>query len=109
MTPELRRILEQLRREYHIVFQSDLPPTQWPRNHRSVFEAIQKLGQIKYAEYGSGGGPETSAREEWKHRSKVLAKKLTEKAEQCLRRDEASWRFACEPLVFTQFSAEVAW
>jgi hypothetical protein len=74
-----------------------------------VFEAIWRLGQIKYVEYEAVEESPSSILPEWKHEAKRLAKHLTEKAEQCVRRNEASWRFACEPLVFTRFSAEVAW
>jgi hypothetical protein len=109
MTPEQRRALELLRKEYHIIFSREIPPANWPQGHKNVFEAIRKLGQVKYSEYVADEGPETSSAHPWKLRAKILAKKLTEKAEQCLRRNEASWRFACEPLVFTRFSAEVAW
>jgi hypothetical protein len=34
---------------------------------------------------------------------------LTERAQRCKHRNESSWRFACEPLIFARLSAEVAW
>ena len=106
MGPEHRRTLEHLRKEYNIIFKNDLPATRWPQNHRAAFEAIRELSQ--HADYGNDDGQDTSG-QQWKHKTKILAKRLVENAEQCVRRNEASWRFACEPLVFRQFSAEVAW
>lgn len=108
LTTEQRLALEKLRKEYRIIFTKDTCQENWPSNQKCVFEAIQTLGRIKYDAYAvneDGGG----ISEPWKHQAKRLAKRLTEKAEQCVRRNEASWRFACEPLVFTRFGAEVAW
>lgn len=107
-TSEQRLALEKLRKEYRIIFTKDADQENWPASQKCVFEAVQTLGRIKYDDYAvdedSGG-----ISEPWKHQAKRLAKTLTEKAEQCVRRNEASWRFACEPLVFTRLSAEVAW
>jgi hypothetical protein len=80
----------------------------WPPNRWRVFRAFHKLGQIKYDEYGANEDTLITTEQPWKFEAKLLAKKLTEKAAQYLRRNEASWRFACEPLVFSCFSAEVA-
>lgn len=107
-TSEQRIALEKLRKEYRIIFTKDTCQENWPPNQKTVFEAVQTLGRIKYDAYAvtDGGG---GIIEPWKHQAKRLAKRLTEKAEQCVRRNEASWRFACEPLVFSRFGAEVAW
>ena len=107
-TSEQRRALEDLRKEYRIFFSKDTSQGTWSPSQRHIFEAVQKLGQIKYDDYAANeddGGKS----EPWKYQAKQLAKRLTEKAVDCVRRNEASWRYACEPLVFTRFGAEVAW
>jgi hypothetical protein len=81
----------------------------WPANHRSVFVDIQKIGRITYCDYAAEKQDPTDPHEPWKYHSKKLALHLSEKAKLCVRRNEASWRFACEPLVFARFNAEVAW
>jgi hypothetical protein len=101
-----------LLKEYGIVFPKNAPEAHSPANHRDVFKQIQKLGTYKYDGYAEGDDDLGLAERPWRYPTKQLAKKLTEKAEQCVRRNEASWRFgrfACEPLVFAHFSAEVAW
>jgi hypothetical protein len=106
---ETRDNLEKLLKEYGIVFPKNVPEAHWPPNHRDVFKQIQKLGTYKYDGYTVGDDDLGLAERPWRYPTKQLAKKLIEKAEQCVRRNEASWRFACEPLVFARFSVEVAW
>jgi hypothetical protein len=108
MTPGQRVALEQLRKEHRIVFPKKVTKNDWPPNHRSVFSSIQKLGQITYDDYGESEDSSTTA-VPWKVKAKELAGKLADKAEDCLRRNEASWRFSCEPLIFARFNSEVAW
>ena len=107
-TSEQRLALEKLRKEYGIIFSKDTGQGNWPPSQKGIFEAVQTLGQIKYDGYAAAEDGRGIS-EPWKCQAKRLAKRLTEKAEQCVRRNEASWRFACEPLVFTRFGAEVAW
>ncbi|KAK6542678.1 hypothetical protein TWF694_006622 [Orbilia ellipsospora] len=106
---EHRPVFERLRREYNIIFRDQLPSNEWPDSHRNVFEAIEKLKEYKYStylipeEFGSNLDPSP-----WKIEAKNQAKRLTEKARDCTSRNEATWRYACEPLVFSRLTSEVA-
>ena len=104
-TSDQRQTLEMLRREYRIFFSKDTDRGNWPQTLKDVFETVQKLGKTEYDRYAT----DEDRMEPWKSDAKRQAKMLTEKAEQCVRRNEASWRFACEPLVFSRFSAVIAW
>lgn len=109
LKPKCRAALEKLRKEYGIVFGAkDNREAEWPKNHREVFEAIQELGQIEYERYAVKENNDAPT-DPWKLQAKRLATQLVGNAEDCIRRNEASWRFACEPLVFKRLSAEVAW
>ncbi|KAI0553686.1 hypothetical protein F4679DRAFT_530152 [Xylaria curta] len=104
-----RPVFERLRREYNIVFADTLASNDWPANHRIVFESIDKLKQFKYSTYAT---PQ-DCRDDldttpWKGEAKIRARKLTDKVKDCLSRNEATWRFACEPLVFSRLNSEVA-
>jgi hypothetical protein len=107
-TKENRRVFESVRRSHDIVFEHDLPRDSWPPNHRQVFESIQKLKTFNYDSYAAHEGVGVSTIP-WKSEAKIQAKKLIEKAKDCVGRNEATWRLACEPLVFSRFNAEVAW
>ena len=105
--PEHRPAFERLRKEHHIHFVGPISSERWPENHRNVFESIEKLKQFRYATYATtqeiGGGFD------WKGKAKEHARRLSEKADDCVSRNEATWRFACEPLVFSRLTSEIAW
>jgi hypothetical protein len=107
-TPVQREKFEALRRKHRIFFRGSIPAVEWPHNHQRRFAAIQSLGNVKYSEYPAGTESETVT-EPWKQRAKELAVQLTERAGRCVRRNEASWRYACEPLIFARLNADVAW
>jgi hypothetical protein len=106
LTNEQRVQLERLRRKYRIDFAGRLSSNKWPEVHRAKFFAIQMLGERKYNTYGSNTNP---AAEAWKLDVKLSAGRLAESAARCVRRNESTWRFGCEPLVFARLIAEVAW
>jgi hypothetical protein len=101
--PEHRPILERLLKKYRIIFFEEVAQHDWPPNHTDVFKAAKKLAEIKYDDYTAKGdalGESVAATEEpWKsgeapgENSDRKGKKL------CVRRNEATWRLACEPMV----------
>ncbi|CRG87257.1 hypothetical protein PISL3812_04274 [Talaromyces islandicus] len=106
LSKENRLIFERRRREYGIVFIDSLPPREWPAAHAEVFKAIAKIQEYKYSQYDAMQNEEAGA--PWKGQAKWHTRKLVEKARLCVARNESTWRFACEPLVFSRLSAEVA-
>lgn len=107
-TPVQRERFEALRRKHRILFRGSIPAVDWPHNHQRRFAAIQSLGNLKYEDYTADPENDNQA-EPWKLKAKELAVQLTERAGRCVRRNEASWRFACEPLIFARLNADVAW
>lgn len=104
---EYRQAFEKLRKKHGIIFSDTIPSERWPENHRDVFESIEKLKQFKYTTYATAR--ESGDGFEWKGKAKKHARKLSEKARDCVSRNEATWRFACEPLVFSRLTSEIAW
>ncbi|KIX02682.1 uncharacterized protein Z518_08624 [Rhinocladiella mackenziei CBS 650.93] len=97
---------EDLRRKKRVHFKGSVGAAEWPPTHRHNFAAIRSLGDLKYDEYSVGAHPDL-VNEPWKNRVKELAAELTERASRCCRRNEASWRFACEPVIFARMNADV--
>ncbi|RYP26974.1 hypothetical protein DL768_011471 [Monosporascus sp. mg162] len=93
---ENRPVFERRRKEYGIIFTDALPAEKWPADHREVFESIEKVKQFRYSTYAaaqdSGDDFDTTP---WKAEAKSQARRLTEKAKDCLSRNEATWRLAC--------------
>ncbi|KAK6446046.1 hypothetical protein FP744_10002295 [Trichoderma asperellum] len=107
-TKEKREAYEKLRKKYGIEFIDDLPGNSWPEPHREIFQSIKELANIKYDEYVAQQNSDGFTAF-WRQESKSRARRLIEKAKDCVDRNEATWRFACEPLVFSRFTAEIAW
>lgn len=109
MGPEQRQNIERLCQEKRIVFDRDALETDWPENHHSVFSAIKALGQSTYGGYEADDQSSTALESPWKYEAKSSAQQLAHIAKQCVQRNEASWRFACEPLILGRFNAQIAW
>lgn len=107
LSKENRRIFERRRREYGIEFIDSLPPKKWPAAHAEVFTAIAEIREYRYSQYAAIHGEEAGT--PWKGQAKRHTRKLVERAQLCVSRNESTWRFACEPLVLGRFSSEVAW
>ncbi len=101
------RSAERLAREHRIEFISDIPRSEWPISHRETLEAISDLGQRKFESYAVDSV--TDDIEPWKLHVKSQALLLKEKAGRQRHRNESSWRYACEHIVFARLEAEVAW
>lgn len=106
-TKENRAIFEKRRKQYGIVFTDILPADKWPPNHRDVFEKIEKAKEFRYNTYATA--QDELDRSPWKGDAKIQARKLVVAAKDCVSRNEPTWRYACETLVFSRLSAEVAW
>ncbi len=102
-----RPVFERLRKEYNILLIDQLPQRRWPDNHREVFEAIEKVKSFKYSTYATATTDHDDT--PWKAEAKRQARKLAEKSRDLVARNEATWRLACEPLVFSRLASEVAW
>lgn len=98
-------LFERRRKEHNIVFVEDLKQCHRPAKHAKVFESIDRIKEISYQSYAC----EDSEQEPWKKEAKSQARKLAEKAHDCIARNEPTWRLACEPLVFSRLTSEVAW
>lgn len=96
-----------LAQEHRIKFAGDLPPSKWPRCHKSTLEGAKALGERKLDSYATESN--VSSDEPWKVQVKSQAAILVEKSKRCRQRNESSWRFACEPLIFVRLEAEVVW
>lgn len=107
LTPQVLLQLERLAKVHRIELPGEIPESQWPEPHKATLKQAKELGSRTFDTYAID--PKANASEPWKLEAKSQAKLLVEKATRCRRRNEASWRFACEPLVFARFSAEVAW
>ncbi|CAI6071074.1 unnamed protein product [Clonostachys chloroleuca] len=99
-------IFDKIRRRKGIVFSPELTSEQWPEGHRSVLEAIETAKSYRYSTYQASQDETTT--KPWKIDAKRQAKKLVAKSKDCVSRNEATWRLACESLVFSRLAAEVA-
>jgi hypothetical protein len=99
--------LQNLCKEYRINFLSDVSEAEWPESHRTILQDVAKLGQTRSASYATAH--DVTDNEPWKLEVKQIALNLTERAKRSTQRNESSWRFACEPVIFARLSSEVAW
>lgn len=102
-----RKLTARLAKEHRIEFVSDVPRSKWPSSHEKTLEAIRDLGQRKFDTYAVDNA--TDDIEPWKLHIKSQAELLTAKALRQQHRNESSWRYACEHIVFARLEAEVAW
>ena len=110
MTPDQLETLRQLCREYRITFNGRKSPREWPPAHYGSFTNIKTLGSSQYT--GHAESKESRSKDEpWVARNLEQADRVVEIAEPCQRerRNEAGWRFALEPEIFSRFKFEAAW
>lgn len=107
-TENQRHAFERLRKKHRIQLDRRLSHASLSREQQRIFGNVRRLAETKYDDYAVDPNQDYS-REPWKLEAKDLALRLTERAERCRRRNEASWRYACEPLVFARVNADVAW
>lgn len=107
-TPERKALYVELAKKYDIRIIDDLPRDDPHQPHRDVLEAVERLKTVRYDTYVPQRDGDIAATP-WRLKNKRLAKRLVEKASDCLEQNEATWRFACEPVVVHRLSAEIAW
>ena len=110
MTPDQLETLRQLCRKYRITFNGRKSPSEWPPAHCGLFTDIRTLGDAQYS-YHAELKESRSRDEPWVAHAIEQADRVVEIAERCQRerRNEAGWRFALEPEIFSRFKFEVAW
>src|SRR4051794_19624 len=101
LTPEKRRILEDMRRKYNVHFDPELPPRHLHQAHVTTFKDIGRLREIKFADYGVNDGSE---HQPWKKSTKIAARRIACEALKCIHGKEPNWRLAIEHLVFSRFA-----
>ena len=107
LTPDEVRLREDLCRKYRIVFAGETRPSEWPDRHKRTLQQVCELGNRKYDTYTDS--PEQGDYEPWRAERKSMATVLTQIAARFHRRNESSWRHACEPIILGRLSAEVCW
>ncbi|KAJ5738051.1 hypothetical protein N7493_001206 [Penicillium malachiteum] len=105
-TPKERKRVEKLRRKHRIEFGGEVPPDEWPNSHRSTFSAVQRLGKTEFDTYAARA--KTIEDAPWAADIKNNAEELSQRAKLCVRRNESTWRFACEPYALARLTSEVA-
>lgn len=104
---DLLEILDDACREYRISFVKDSTTHDWPEHLQEVVSAVKILGRKEFTVYADGNN--LSKERPWAAATKRTARKLAMKATRQERRNEDTWRFACEPIIFSRFDTEVAW
>jgi len=107
MTPEELAALEQLARQFRIIFINELRSENRPQCHETTLRDVKKLAEMRFESYGAD--PRVEEDEPWRVRTKSLAEVLVEKAERLMQCNENTWRHACEPIIMGRLSSEVCW
>ena len=110
MTPDQLETLRKLCNSYRITFNGRRSPSEWPIAHAGLFSNIRTLGDTQYTTFGKR--KESRLPEEpWGAQVIYRADRVVEIAEKCQRerRNEAGWRLALEPEIFSRFTVEFAW
>jgi hypothetical protein len=108
LTTRHRDNLERLRSKYRVKFEREVPSGILSSAQAQLLEDIRELGRIRYADYAANP-TDANSNAPWKLEAKTSARALVKAAQGCELRNEASWRHACEPLVFARVNSEVAW
>ena len=110
MTPDQLESLRELCNKYRITFNGRRSSSEWPEPHVGLFTNVAKLGDTHYNVFAKSK-ESPSLDEPWEAQIINRANRLVEIAEKCRRerRNEAGWRSALEPEIFSRFAVEVAW
>lgn len=106
ISPHDLKVLDDLRKEYRVVFAGKLEPQKWPELHRPLMERVAALGSRTFSSYTVDS---SAVNAPWKAEVKEQARKLVEIAKRNSYRNESTWRMSCEPLVLARLSSEVVW
>jgi hypothetical protein len=110
MAEDQRREIKRLTKRFRISFDGRVSTESWPSVHKILFKNIQKLGAEQYGNY-KDIRKTRSADEPWGAYAIQRANRIVQVARRCYQEDvnEAGWRLALEPEVFSRFKVEVAW
>ena len=106
ISPYDLKVLDDLRKEYRIVFAGKLEPQQWPELHRPLMERVAALRRRTFSSYTVDS---SAVNAPWRAEVKEQARKLVGTAKRNSHRNESMWRMSCEPLVLARLSSEVVW
>ena len=109
MTPDQLETLRQLCGEYRITVDGRKSPREWPPAHCGSFTDIRTLGNSQYANHAELK-ESRSVYKPWVAHNIEQADRVVEIVERCRRerRNEAGWRPALEPEIFSRFRFEAA-
>lgn len=105
LSPPVVNALQRLCRDKGITFVEDLAPSDYPPAHSNTIQEVTRLGETKFDAFAT----EEDEAAPWRLDLKVRALNLVEVAKRCRRRNESTWRFACEPYVLARLRSEVVW
>ena len=102
--------IETLLKEYHISFDGPIESQRWPDRHKVLFENIRRAGSRLYDDYKQRRANVTPDKP-WVNSTINRADRLVKTVQRCNseRLNEAGWRLALEPQIFSRFTVEVAW
>ncbi len=105
-----RREIKRLTKKFKISFDGRVNTESWPSVYKILFQNIQKLGAEQYDNY-KDIRKARPADEPWGAYAIQRANRIVQVARRCYHEDvnEAGWRLALEPEVFSRFKVEVAW
>lgn len=107
-TPEKKALYVRVAKKYDIRIIDDPERDDQHQRHPDLIAAVDRLKTKTYDAYVAQQDAD-AALFPWRQDITRLANRLVRKAKDCLDQNEATWRFACEPIVINRLSAEIAW
>ena len=110
MARDQQRETKRLTKKFKISFDGRVSTESWPSAHKTLFKNIQKLGAQHYEIY-KDIRKARPADEPWGAHAIQRANRIVQLARRCFLEEanEAGWRLALEPEIFSRFKVEVAW
>ncbi|KAI8653222.1 hypothetical protein NCS55_01306900 [Fusarium keratoplasticum] len=96
-------VLQRLCRDKGITFVQDLAQSDYPPAHANTIQEVKRLGETQFDTFAT----DENEAAPWRLDLKVRVLNLVEVAKRCRRRNESTWRFACEPYVLARLRSEV--
>lgn len=110
MAADQRRDMKRLTKKFKISFDGRVDTRSWPSAHKILFKNIQKLGADQYETYKDIRKARPADEPLGAHAIQ-RANRIVQVARRCYHEEvnEAGWRLALEPEIFSRFKVEVAW
>jgi hypothetical protein len=105
LSPEVVNALQRLCRGKGISFVQDLPQADYPPAHANTLQEVKQLGETRFDSFATDENDAAP----WRLDLKARVLNLVEVAKRCRRRNESTWRFACEHHVLARLRSEVVW